>query len=129
MNTNKLAHLPVPHRLSRRPQPPKHLSASSKKWFRSVVADFVMDETDVRGLIRACEQYDIADWARDTLKAEGRVLTDTKGTKYAHPAVKMEKDSTTLAQRIVRDLKLDIPPPRAPGRPGGSPGPTPQRRN
>jgi hypothetical protein len=33
--------------------------------------------------------------------------------------VKVEKDAMTLAVRIVRDLKLDVVPPKATGRPPG----------
>jgi P27 family predicted phage terminase small subunit len=127
MNATAVSHLPVSRSpLAKSPKPPGHLSAASKRWFRSVVSEFVMSDTDLRVLTKAAEQFDISEETRRVLRTEGRWYTDPKGIMRAHPAVKIEKDSTTLAARLVRDLQLDMPPPRAPGRPPG-PGPTPKR--
>jgi P27 family predicted phage terminase small subunit len=105
--------------MPRKPVPPKHLSAKSKRWFTSVVTDWVFEDTDLKLLTLACENFDIAENARKTLLTDGRFYTDTKKIMHPHPLVKIEKDAMTLAVRIVRDLKLDVVPAKATGRPGG----------
>jgi phage terminase small subunit len=109
---------PIP----RKPKPPSYLSAQSKRWFASVVTNWIMEDTDLRLLTLAAENFDIAESARKTLLAEGRFYIDPKGVQRAHPLVKVQKDAMTLAVRIVRDLKLDVVPPRVTGRPPGGSG-------
>lgn len=131
MGTSQLKTMPPRHSVSRLPVSPAHLSDASKDWFRSVVGEFIMSDTDLRVLTKACEQFDLAEEVRHALLKEGRWYEDARGIKRLHPAVKMEKDATRLACKLCRDLKLDVPPPRAAGRrPGSFPGatPTPQRR-
>ena len=118
-----LVRAPIAHQ----PKPPRYLSSASKAWFPSVVSAFVMEPSDLLVLARACEQFDLAEEARRTLVAEGKYLRDDrKGMKYPHPAIKIQRDATTLLARLIRDLRLDTPPVKAPGRPPG-PGPSTRR--
>ena len=105
--------------LPRKPKPPSHLSAQSKKWFNAVVTGWAMEDTDLKLLTLAAENLDIAEEARKTLLTEGRYYVDSKGIQRAHPLVKAQKDAMILFARIVRDLKLDVVPPKATGRPPG----------
>jgi phage terminase small subunit len=84
-----------------------------------VVTEFVMEATDIIVLTKACEQFDLAETARKVLKAEGYFYVDPKGIKRIHPMAKAAKDATMLGAKLVKDLKLDMPPQRAPGRPPG----------
>ena len=112
--------------VARQPRPPRHLTAAGKRWWRSVVDNFVMEPTDLRVLTLAAESFDAAEAARKMLVEEGTTYRDDKGILHPHPCIRIQKDSATLAARLIRDLKLDLPPARAPGRPPG-PGPTPKR--
>ncbi len=127
MKTNqpKLSILKSP--FSPKPKPPKHLSSASKRWFRSVVDEWEMSPTDVKVLVLACQALDRAEAARQTLATEGEFYRDEiKDVIRAHPAVLVARDMTTLAARLIKDLRLDMPAVRPVGRPGG-PGPTPKR--
>ncbi len=84
-----------------------------------------MEPTDLRVLTLAAESFDAAEAARKMLVEEGTTYHDDKGILHPHLR-QIQKDSATLAARLIRDLKLDLPPARAPGRPPG-PGPTPKR--
>jgi P27 family predicted phage terminase small subunit len=112
------------------PQPPKHLSPASKRWFRSVVSEFPMSDTDLRLLTLAAETYDAAEEAREVLAKEGSTYTDANGGIKAHPCTLILRDNRTLFARLVRDLHLDGPQPasaRAPGRPPGTSSPIARR--
>jgi len=125
--TAKLSVLRSP--LARKPQPPKHLSIASKRWFRAVVDEWQMSPSDIKVLVLACEALDAAEAARATLETEGKFYKDEiKGVIRAHPAVLVARDQAALASRLIKDLRLDFPAPRPVGRPGG-PGISPQRRN
>ena len=113
------------------PQPPKHLSPASKKWFRSVVSEFPMSDTDIRVLTLAAEAFDAAEDARKILAKEGSTYTDGNGGIKAHPATSIVRDNRTLFARLIRDLHLDGPQPAAArpvGRPGGTSVPITSRR-
>ena len=60
-----------------------------------------MEPSDLLLLARACEQFDLAEEARKTLATEGKFLKDErKGTLFAHPAVTVMRNATTLAARV-----------------------------
>jgi phage terminase small subunit len=108
------------------PDPPKHLTPASKRWFRSVVAEFPMSDTDIRLLTLAAETFDAAEEARKVLAMEGSTYSDRKGGIKAHPCTLILRDNRTLFARLVRDLHLDGAQPasaRAPGRPPGTSSP------
>ncbi len=108
------------------PQPPRHLSAASKRWFRSVVREWQLSDTDVKVLTAAAEALDRAEAARRTLAAEGSYYRDDRGIIHSHPAVGVESAAKKLAAKLINDLRLDFPPPRSAGRPSG-PGISPRR--
>lgn len=112
--------------VARKVHPPRHLSTASKRWWRSVVTEWEMSDTDLKILVMACEALDRAERARKALLEEGEFYTDTKGIVHSHPAVGVESTSKKLAAKLIADLRLDMPQPRPVGRPGG-PGIKPNR--
>ena len=110
------------------PQPPAHLSAASKKWWHSVVSEFVMSDTDMRVLQAACESLDAAEAARKVLVKQGTTYTDDKGIIRANPNVQIAKDNRALALRLISSLRLDAPPARPQGRPPGGHQIMPERK-
>lgn len=102
---------------------PRHLSPSSRKLFRRVVADYELDREPhaLETLRLACEALDRCAEARDVLAADGAILRDRFGQARAHPAVAIERDSRLAALRAFRELSLDgqapedVRPPRVNG--------------
>jgi phage terminase small subunit len=112
------------------PGPPKHLSTASKRWFRSVVTEFPLTDTDLRVLTLAAQAFDAAEEARKTIAREGSTYQDAKGVVRGHPCTLMLRDNQVLFARLIRDLHLDGPQPasaRATGRPLGISTPVTRR--
>ncbi len=98
------------------PKPPKHLTAEAKKFWRRVSSEYELTPDAELILQVAAENWDRAQQARvevsrDGLTADGR----------RHPAIDIEKQAYGLFLRAMRQLGLDIDPPRpGAGRPEGS---------
>jgi P27 family predicted phage terminase small subunit len=95
------------------PKPPKHLEATSRKWWAAVVASYVLEEHHVRLLTLAAEAWDRAQQARGIVTREGLTFIDKHGQPRAHPACAIERDSRIAFARLLRELDLDVEPPRA----------------
>ena len=96
---------------------PKHLSPRIKKWWRSVTAEFELDEHHVLSLQNACELWDRAQDARRIVEAEGGIVRDRFGMSRENPASKLERDSKIAFSRILRELALDVEGPEETPRP------------
>jgi phage terminase small subunit len=93
------------------PQPPAHLSPSATQWWASTVERFVLEEHHLRLLQLALEAWDRAQAARELLDKEGLTVVGSQGPK-PHPAVAIERDSRLAVARLLRELDLDVEPPR-----------------
>jgi phage terminase small subunit len=96
---------------TRQPKAPAHLSDSSRRWFDSIAATFRLEAHHVELLTQAATALDRITEARQILADDGIIIHDQHGTR-AHPAVKVEKDSSILFARLVRELRLgddDLP--------------------
>jgi len=98
---------------------PKHLRAATKRWWRQVCEGFVLDQHHVRLLTAACEAWDRAQEARETIAKEGAYYVNRFSEPRAHAAVGVERDAKATFARLVHQLNLDTPPPGSPGRPSG----------
>ena len=94
--------------MKRSPQAPKHLSSTSKKWWRQVMSDFDLESHHVLLLTSATELLDRGQDARRLVEAEGAVIPDRFGAPREHPAAKLERDSKIAFTRILRELGLDV---------------------
>lgn len=90
------------------PKPPTHLSRESKALWRSIVADFNLERHHLNLLENLCTQLDRARAARKLIEAEGELVQNRFGEWKANPACGIERDATTLAVRIQRELGLDF---------------------
>ena len=88
------------------PKPPKHLRPATARWFKSVVADFELEEHDVKILIRAAEAFDRGEQAREAIAKHGLVYNDRFGAPRSRPEVAIERDSRTGFARLLRELAL-----------------------
>ena len=97
------------------PRPPKHLSASTRRWWSDVVANFEMEEHHLKILTGAGELWDRAQEAGATVKREGAFYVNRFGEPRVHPAVTVQRDALVGFSRMVRELGLDsAPAPEAP---------------
>lgn len=90
------------------PKPPSHLSPAARKFFRSVLENFDLDDHHVKLLILACEALDRGEQARQTLATAGVTFIDRFGCPRAHPCVAIERDSRLAFARLLRELALDV---------------------
>jgi P27 family predicted phage terminase small subunit len=98
-----------------RPKPPTHLSAASRAWWTSVVADWSgLEEHHVRLLTLAAEALDRGDAARRTIAKEGAIYRDRFGAPRRHPAAAIAAEGAATFARLVRQLGLDAAEPGPP---------------
>lgn len=94
--------------ISNLPEPPSHLGADAKAWWRSVMRDYSLEPHHQHLLQAACEAWDRMQQARQALDDHGGLtFTDDRGVIRAHPAVAMERDARVAFARLVRELDLD----------------------
>jgi phage terminase small subunit len=98
--------------------PRKHLQPATRRWWRSVVSEWELDEHHIRLLTLAAEAWDRCEQAREILAREGMTYTDRFGQPCARPEVAIERDSRIAYARLLRELDLDgepTPESRTPG--------------
>jgi P27 family predicted phage terminase small subunit len=88
---------------------PHGLSDETAKFYWEVVESFELESHHLRLLTIACESWDRREQAREALRTEGLTVRDVKGIVKTHPAVAIERDSTTIFIKALRELNLDIP--------------------
>ena len=92
------------------PEPPAHLSDDSAAWWREVVRDYALEPHHLKLLQAACEAWDRAQLARETVAEWGLTFMDPSNSMKANPAAAIERDARTLFARLVRELNLDEEP-------------------
>jgi len=96
------------------PTAPSHLAAMTRRWWRSVVADFQLEDHEQRLLTLAGEAWDMNVTARTSLAKDGLTFRDDRGNIRSHPAVAIARDAKTTFARMVRELRLvDVSEPSA----------------
>jgi phage terminase small subunit len=70
------------------------------------VAEFELEEHDVKILIRAAEAFDRGEQAREAIAKHGLTYTDRFGAPRARPEVAVERDSRIGFARLLRELAL-----------------------
>ncbi len=100
---------------------PKHLAATTRKWWISVVDEWQLEDHHKRLLTLAAEAWDRAVQAREAIDEHGLTYQDRFDTPRARPEVNIERDSRIAFSRLLRELCLDdvAPPEARPPRAGG----------
>jgi len=93
------------------PRPPAHLQPATRKWWRSVQNEYVLQPHHRRLLSLAGEAWDRGQEAREILDREGLTYVDRFGSPRARPEVAVERDSRLSFARLLRELALDVDPP------------------
>ncbi len=99
-------------------KPPKYLQTATKKWWKSVTSQWVLEEHHIRILTLAAGAWDRAEQARELLAEHGLTFVDGKLNRpVARPEVAIERDSRLAFARLLRELDLDITTPAESSRP------------
>lgn len=106
-----------PQPRSSRLDPPEHLSADMKAWWRVVIEGYDLDRHHLHLLEAACGAWDRMVQARAALAELGLTYQDQNGCPKPRPEVTIEKDSRIAFARLVRELDLDVDPPPERSRP------------
>ncbi|MDA2937030.1 P27 family phage terminase small subunit [Acidobacteria bacterium AH-259-A15] len=96
-----------------------HLKAATRQWIEDVVSEWALSDHHIRLLILAGEAWDRCQQARRRILKNGLTFNDRFDQPKARPEIAIERDSRIAFARLVRELDLDVEPPRQPGR---SPG-------
>ena len=99
------------------PKPPRHLKAPTKRWWRSVVNEWVLSEHHIILLTKTCEALDRNAQAREAIAKDGLTTRTADGGVKMHPAVRVEAETRIAVARLLRELDLDVEPPAAEKRP------------
>lgn len=98
---------------------PKHLRPKTRAWFAQVVRDYALEPHHVRLLTLAGEAWDRSEVARQAIAEHGMTYTDRFGSPKARPEVEIKRQAEITFARLLRELCLDIEPPKdAPRSPG-----------
>lgn len=100
-------------------KPPDYLKKSGKRFFKEISNTYELEEHHLEILALASQCLDRLDQARSQIKSEGIFLKDRFEKLYLNPAIRLEKENKILFARLIRELNLDIEPPKELGRPPG----------
>lgn len=93
---------------------PEHLSAEAQALWAEYVQCFAFADPHVRTVLTtAMEAYDRMRQAQEILREESPITHDSKGKPLVHPAVRMEDQARTAMLAALKQLKIDVLPPRA----------------
>jgi phage terminase small subunit len=91
----------------RKPPAPGHLSDRARRWWRSVVDTYQLEDHHLHLLRLAAEALDRAEEARAALGANGTTYLDRFNAPRLRPEVSIERDSRLSFARLCRELDLD----------------------
>jgi len=72
---------------------PGHLATLTRRWWRSVLADYELEEHHVKILTLAAEAWDRCHSAREAIDENGLTYVDRFGAPKTRPEVAIERDS------------------------------------
>lgn len=89
------------------PRPPDGLKASGRALWRSLVADFDLDDHEMSVLLEACRTKDSISELQIVLDQEG-VIVETPQGKRAHPALVELRQQRITLMRLLGGLRLPV---------------------
>jgi P27 family predicted phage terminase small subunit len=92
--------------------PPSHLEAEEAALFKSIVAEFRVDDVgSLQLLTTAMEAHQRCRVCRETIDKEGMTVADRFGTLQPHPLLKAETSARGQYLAALRALNLEPPTP------------------
>ena len=97
---------------------PQHLATGTKNWFRQVLEEYDLEPHHVKLLTLAAEAWDRAAEAEKAIRKFGVLYKEPHSDKpRVNPCIKVKEQAEVIFARLIRELNLDIEPPKPPGRP------------
>jgi len=93
-------------------EPPEHLSADMRDWWVQIGSTYVLESHHWRVLQVCCEAWDRLQGARQVLAEEGLTIETGTGSRKAHPCIAVERDARAQFLVALRQLDLDLEPPK-----------------
>jgi phage terminase small subunit len=93
--------------------PPAHLSPSARLWWTTTVETYELEPHHLLLLQAAAEAWDRCQAARAQIDSEGLTVSGREGCVHAHPCVSIERDNRLAFARMLRELDLDVEPPKS----------------
>ncbi len=92
----------------RNPPAPSHLTAATKRWWKSVLANYALEDHHLHLLRLACDALDRAEQARQALATLGTIYLDRFNAPHPRPEVAIERDIRHQSTRDTNKL-VDLP--------------------
>ena len=99
------------------PRAPENLRKDTRRWWRSIVREWNLEEHHRRLLTLLAESWDRIVEARERIEDDGAYIEDRFGQLKAHPALAVGRQERIAFARLLRELDLDVEPPPEPRRP------------
>jgi len=93
------------------------LEPATKKWIESVCRDWELEPHHVKLLILAGHHFDRVRQAQAVIARDGPTFLDRFSQPKLRPEIQIERDSSVVFSRLLRELSLDIEPPPETSRP------------
>jgi len=90
------------------PSPPKHLSGTAKKLWKSSFDNYAIDEQAAMVLQAGLEALDRREEARAAIAKDGAVVVDRWGQSKPSPWVGIERDAAQTLYKAFRLLGMDL---------------------
>ena len=98
---------------------PNHLQKEGREFWRAVLSDYELEDSHHLKLLETASQcLDRIAQARRQILKHGGFYKDRFGQPKEHPAHKTERDNKVLFARLLRELNLDVEPPKEARIPG-----------
>ena len=88
--------------------PPKYLSPESRRLWRAITGEWMLDPHHLHLLRCCCEALDTAERARIELAKSGDFFINRHNEIKPHPAINVQRDAIGLFNRTLKALGLDI---------------------
>jgi hypothetical protein len=93
------------------------LSVESAAWVKNVLRIWQLEEHHIKLLQLAAQHWDRAQAARRLIEKDGAVFLDRFLQPKPRPEVAIERDSSVVFARLLRELALDVEQPKETLRP------------
>ena len=87
---------------------PQHLKHDTRKFWRSILKQYDLEEHHKKILTLACKAWDRAEDARKIIDEKGPTFQDRFEQPKERPEVKIERQSRNDFRLFIRELGLDV---------------------
>jgi len=96
---------------------PEEISDNAKEFFKSILKEFELEPHHIEILTQACHALDRLHEAQRAIKENGSYYLDRFNKPKVTPQIEVEAKYMVIFKNLIRELGLDLEPPKEPGRP------------